>query len=370
MKIWVNDFNSVNTLLIGQIKEMGFLTDNLHDADLIILWNDVRGDCERVARTAKMLGKEVWVMQHGRGATRDYDKPNNFPMIADKFLCWGPAERRRLTRLGYGDRAVVVGSPLILYLVPKQKSQATQVFFSPIIMEKEEPENLMVYAKIKQWESKRLFKRIKKDYVAMKSGWGTKITKFTDQAKTELHQAGKLSLEETPHIIEYSPYIPHEALYSDGMLTMAPTPMHDHEKYHAMKVVLNQGLVPQLVGILAQTDVVVCIEEGTLALLATAMNIPVLHADVFKYTTYAGTKYDDVELIRTTATYRVTNFDAIPEQLDKILETDHKLIFKQMERVKVVEDELGPQYGNPIKNIMDLINEKVTAQMPVMSGVS
>ena len=71
MKIWVNDFNSVNTLLIGQIKEMGFLTDNLHDADLIILWNDVRGDCERVARTAKMLEIPV-----GKGKPRNKNKIN------------------------------------------------------------------------------------------------------------------------------------------------------------------------------------------------------------------------------------------------------------------------------------------------------
>ena len=69
------------------------------------------------------------------------------------------------------DKIEVVGCPLFPLLKPKSKHDGINVLFAPVISSKEEPENLLVFAELKKWESERLIKRIYRDFDRLKKGW-------------------------------------------------------------------------------------------------------------------------------------------------------------------------------------------------------
>ena len=95
MKVYLKDFNGV---LQDLVSEFTVVTDP-READVLVLWQDVRGDMKELCEiNAKYMKKPVIVVQHGRGATRDYLPPNNFSMLADKFCCWGEKEKKRLKK--------------------------------------------------------------------------------------------------------------------------------------------------------------------------------------------------------------------------------------------------------------------------------
>ena len=358
MKLYcVKSFNNILDSVAEEAKNRNLLVDNPHDADGIITWQDVRGELRRVCERFKLIGKKVFVVQHGRGATRDYCQPNNFPMAADYIYVWGDGEKRRLESVGLDSHAVVAGSPLVTLLGPRILHQERRVLFAPIIMEKEEPENLLVYAKLKEWESKQLYRHVKEMFPHMKRAWSTQMIEVNPKY-SHLVDSGQKKPTEVPHEIKYLPTIPYNALYQKGCLTVACIPgLHDAEKYQAQLLTTNQGdpsHIGRIIQCLRETDLVVCLEEGTLPLLAHALNIPVIHVDIFKYITYGGIKYDTVERIQSQATYHTREIDALPKLVDEVLNKQENE-FKRLQRIRVVEDELGPQYGNPAKNILDHI---------------
>lgn len=357
MKIYCKDYNNVCTDVISVLTHMGWVTDNPQEADAVLLWQDVRGECLRLAHIFKDLGKKVFVIQHGRGGTRDYDKPNKFPLVADKMFVWGPLEKRRMQKLGYGDRVSVTGSPLVRRLRPKTPHGGFRVFFSPITMEHEEPENILVYAKLKEWESRMLQDSIKEKFPDLKRAWATKLIEFNTPADQEL--ATKVGLENVPHNVNIVPSIPAFILQDKGLVVTSPKAgLHDVDVYKCEKVpVFNQRpeMVEQIIEILRQTDCVVTIEEGTLSILATAMNIPVIHMDIYKPTIYGGVEYKDVEWLKPHSSYRTDNLNELPNLLEYVRTNDKDNKFKRDLRIKTVEDELGPQYGDPIKNIVNEI---------------
>lgn len=365
MKLYiVKSFNNILDEVTEEAKKRGYYTENPHEGEAIILWNDVRGECKRLAERYKLLGRKVFVVQHGRGATRDYDQPNKFPMVADYIFVWGACEKRRLERIGLGDHAVIAGSPLTTRLRPRNPHPEKRVLFVPIIMEKEEPENLMVYAKLKEWESKKLFNHVRSLFPHLKKAWATQITNVSPQY-AEAVKAGIKKPHEVPHEVTVTPTIPYNALYQNGCLTVACIPgLHDAEKYQAQLMPTKQvdsQHIDRIVSCLQETDLVVCIEEGTMPLLAHAMNIPVIHCDVFNYVMYGGRKYDTIERIQSQATYYTKDIETLPKLIDEVLGKKENE-FKLQQRIQVVEDELGPQYGNPAKNMLDFIE---TSLMPV-----
>src|SRR3990167_4322847 len=120
MKVFSSDYNNILTKVNEELEKRGWRVENPRDADIFLLWQDVRGEMKRLAEIAvNYLRKPVLVVQHGRGATRDYEAPNKFPFIGTKFLAWGPTEKERMKKAGYGDRTTVVGCPLLTLMAPK-----------------------------------------------------------------------------------------------------------------------------------------------------------------------------------------------------------------------------------------------------------
>ena len=96
MNAYISDFNNI---FIDLKKRVNCVNDP-READVLILWQDVRGSMKTLCDINRdYLGKPVVIVQHGRGATRDYLEPNNFKLTADRICVWGQKEADRMARL-------------------------------------------------------------------------------------------------------------------------------------------------------------------------------------------------------------------------------------------------------------------------------
>lgn len=329
MKIFARDFNGVLEEVIKVLKDLDMLTDNIHQADALLLWQDVRGDYADLAKIAvTSLGKPVYVLQHGRGATRDYLPPNKFPLWATKIFVWGESERLRLLKAGIADERIkIVGCPLLTRLQPKVPHEGKRVLFLPIVTSKEEPENLLVYAKLKEWESKKLQQHLIDKHDFYRRSWNTTI-----------FYKGKDDKIERDEVV---PTIPTHLLYQNGLVLTKLTKIHDGQNYMCLQATSGQGEaghVQLMLECLKEIDVLVCLEEGTLPLMATFLDIPVILADVFQWQNYGGVDYSSVEIIKSPAVYHIKTLDKLESTLDHVLANPKE---KTKQRIQVCEYEGG-----------------------------
>jgi len=352
MKIYAVDYNNVLSGIIDELKKREMFTDDYHQADLFLLWQDLRGECKELASIASNhLKKPVFVMQHGRGAVRDYGPPNSFPLQADRVLVWGPTEKKRL--LSYGipeDRILVTGCPLFPRLKPKVKREGKNVVFCPVIAQKEEPENILVYGHLKKWESEKLIENIYENFAKMKRAWGYE----ENQIKPVKLFNGEV--EERLWKKEYKPNLPRNITYAKGFLNVKLTPVHDAFQYESPIIITGQNQddhIDSTIELLRNTDVLVCLEEGTMQLLASMLDIPVIVADIFKYEDYGGTKdYDRVEKINTPSVYRTNKLEKLGRLVDHALAHPEEL---RKQRIAVCEAEGGANLGNGVENAISAI---------------
>lgn len=313
MKLHFSDWNN---LMQGIAAKLGPSCDPL-DADALLLYNDVRGSFKDISKTAHKLGKKVYVLQHGRAATRDYDKPNQFPLEADKFLAWGKADYDRMVKLGYGDRTEIVGCPLLSKIQPRRTHDGKYIVFIPVNTGNEEPANLKVYYELLQY---KYAKAAKKSVSVIEKG-------------KAFHQ-----------------------LYDVNVVAKL-LPRHEKQLYHGDTFVSNPDdprHMDFLFEILSMADVVVTLDESTSEILAMAAGVPVICVDdAFKFDHLFGADYKGVELIKTTGAYHCQLTD-LPDALDKALYSDNLA----EARKTVVEHELGVSAGDPVENILKAMGWK------------
>jgi len=331
-KVYAIDFNNV----LLDVKKEVELVEDARDADVLLLWQDVRGDTLDLLKINEdFMNKPVVVVQHGRGATRDYLPPNKFPMKATKFCCWGQKEYDNLKKAGYGDRAVITGSPLIKKLKKKEKHDGKNITFVPIITQHEEPINIRTFFKLKQLELKNAEKVVEKHEENLRHQWHSYIV--------------------DPSCVTEK-VIPYHVLNKDWRLISKIVGSHDKKLYIGDVVATlpkNLTHIDDSIKLLKMVDCVVGIEEGTFQLLAMAMDVPVVMVDGFKYREYGGVDYSSIEMIRTDGvTY--TDLSNIEETINNELANPERLREK---RRQVVEDELGDLESDPIQNIVKVIQE-------------
>lgn len=354
MKIHLVNYNGVLDSTIAHYAKEGKLAKNAVEADLLVTWQDVRGSCREMVQIFKDEGKPVIVMQHGRGATRDYCPPNNFPLLADKILVWGQSEKERLLKVDVAESKIdVVGCPLFPYLKPKaQRELGKNVLFAPVISSKEEPENVLVYAELKKWESEQLKISVLEKFDKLKKGWGHEFNKVRE---VKLPDG---TIESRVWSKEYIPTIPRNITYERGLLNVKATGVHDIAQYLSPLATSDQGRaghIHETIEMLRNIDVMVCLEEGTMQLLAHALNIPVIVVDIFKYGKYGGCEdYDRVEKIKTDACYWVYDLNKLAGVLDHVLRNPNELVKK---KIKVAEYEGGINLGNINLNIIRAIRD-------------
>lgn len=356
MNVFLDNWNGVLDMTEDKLRETGRLTDSPHLADIFLLWQDVRGPQRQLARIVKyQLKKPLVVMQHGRGAVRDYGPPNNFELLADKILVWGETDKSRLLRYGISqDRILVVGCPIFQRLRPKDaERKGKNVLFVPVISTKEEPENILVYAALKRWESEQLIKTVVKRFNDLKRAWAWQhddIREVTLPDNTKEQRLWKRSI---------MPKLPRWLTYETGLVNAKLSGVHDQFQYQCPQLTTHQNspnLIDDLVGLLSNIDVMVCLEEGTMQLLAAKMGIPVIVVDIFRYENYGGCKdYDVVEKIRTNACYLTKDLSKLSRMLDHALKYPNELSKCQK---SVCELEGGVEHADIIEILEAIIKQR------------
>ena len=334
MKVYLKDRNNI----LLRLKDKLEVVEDAREADVLALWQDVRGDMTELCRiNTEYMHKPVVVVQHGRGATNDYLPPNKFPMLATKFCCWGIKDYERLERAGYKDKAVITGSPLVDFLQPKLEHDGKNIVFCPIITMHEEPENIATHWTLKNIEIKKSIRKIEKHKNKLKDSWDAWVIEPTSATEGS---------------------IPYYNFNKEWRLIAKIVESHDKRLYFGdvvSTIPVNKTHLEDCVRILQMTDCVVGIEEGTFQLLAMAMDIPIVMVDGFKYTIYGDIDYSSVEMIKTNGVRRV-KLSEIEKTIDRELVNPNAL---KKERERVVKDELWDGEENPIDNIIKVIEEVV-----------
>lgn len=128
MKLWIAEHNGVLQDIKGDFE----IVSRLEDADRVVLWNDVQPEARAIARYAKSLRKPTIVVQHGRKGTSKYYRPFCEPIVADKLLVWGPADKDALVEHGQNPRKIeVTGTTIFDHLKPRRAHDGINVVFCP-----------------------------------------------------------------------------------------------------------------------------------------------------------------------------------------------------------------------------------------------
>ncbi len=330
VKIFIRDYNNI----LAPVKDKFEIVSDPRDADCLLLWQDVRGDMLELCTINKeYLHKPVVVVQHGRAATNDYLKPNQFPLQADKFCCWGIKDYERMERAGYADKTIITGSPLVSFIKPVEKHDGKNIVFSPVITSHEEPDNIIAYWKLKSIELSKSSEKIKKNFDKLKNAWNAWEVEPTSATEGS---------------------IPYYNFNKEWRLIAKITPAHDKRLYLGdviSTIVINRTHLPDCINLLTVTDCVVGMEEGTFQLLAMAMGIPCVMVDGFKYREYGGIDYSSVEMVKTRGVRRV-ELSEIEKTIDEELVNPDAL---KSEREQVVRDELWDGKTDPITNIINVV---------------
>lgn len=339
MKAYISDYNNILLELSRRVD----VVEDVRDADVIITWQDVRGGMKELAlMNREYLKKPFVVVQHGRGATRDYLPPNNFELIADKICVWGPAEAERLYKAKVEkSRIVVTGSPLTFYTrnaepMGEDGKKNKIILFMPIITSKEEPDNLKAFYKLKQIEYKYAFNRLEKYQKELKTAW--KAWQIDETCATESN-------------------LPYDLLRQDFFLMSKLTEIHDKLLYHGPQVrgsVVHAIHLENLMKLLVNSSCVVSLEEGTAQLLAASLGIPCVNIEGFKYGEFGGVKDYKTEEIHTKATAFCKLEDLEKTILNEIQNKDKRTLARQ----EVCFNEFDPDpRKDPIEEIINVASE-------------
>lgn len=149
MKIYISSFNGVLDDLIMAVHRKGDLVEDWRESDVIVLWQDVLGAMRDLAESARMMGKKVYVAEHGLLSINDYIPPLHRSLIANKFMAWGEESKRRLNEAGI-DNVVVTGSTIFNQMRPKRLHEGKRVLFAPRHWDIELPENIHIAEELKK----------------------------------------------------------------------------------------------------------------------------------------------------------------------------------------------------------------------------
>ena len=348
MKAYVADFNNV----LLDVKRRVNLVDTPREADVLILWQDVRGSMKTLCDiNREYLNKPIVVVQHGRGATRDYLPPNSFVPIADKICVWGQKEADRLVQAGHKDKVVITGSPLVHWTRnrgARQKSAEEKriIVFTPVITSHEEADNIEVALELKKIEYTYAQETLRKHKDTLKQMWHSWV--IDENVATENS-------------------IPYEILHKDFYPIYKLTDMHDTKLYpgeHIKTTVTHAKHLETSHIILSNCDCVVGLEEGTFQLMATAMGIPTVIVDGFQYGAYGGVADYKTEIIRSEAT-AFCNIQDLRQTIEKEI-NNPKLRQDARERVKSEEFDPYPD-KDPVELIIDVASELVGSDIRLKS---
>jgi hypothetical protein len=239
--------------------------------------------------------------------------------------------------LGYKDRAVITGSPLLNRIIPKEIHSDRNIVYAAVTTMHEEPDNLITFWELKKIELENAQNVLRKHRNQLINEWNSWIINPDNSTDgtipyMDINRNWRLIAKLTP--------IHDKALYSGAVTLTAPT---------------NVAHIENSVKLLSQTDVVVCLEEGTFQVLVMAMDIPVIVVKGFTLTNYGGQDYSERKVIKTNGARWVDLCD-LRQAIEDELSNPSGLA---EERRKVVKREFGDINTNPDDNIIKVIKEQI-----------
>jgi len=297
MKICIQDWNQVLADLIKELPKLKWeRTDDILEADKIVLWNEVVPEFIDLIEYAHKYGVPVIAVQHGRRGSSRYFPPFSQQIVADKLCVWGTKDKKKLVDAGHPeDKIEIVGTTIFSHLKPREKHKGTNIVFCPEHWDVEVNEN----------------KRVAEELRKLK---GIKIT----TKAIEGHNA---------------------SIYDNPVFSSRNSDKH-------LEICSN---------VLSTADLVVGIYEGTFELMAQYLDIPVVIVKDWDPKSFGGDDRYEQKYYRPISwgAKKVTLSDlrgAIKHQLANPGELKH-------ERLKIVREEGGIDVRDPLKKLVSIIKK-------------
>ena len=229
MKLFYRNHNQILTDIAKEFE----VVEEMKDADIVMLWNEVMPGTEALIDEAHRLGKKVFTIQHGRRGSSRYFPPFNQKIISDKLLVWGELDKKRLVDAGNPKEKIdVIGTTIFSHLKGRTPHEEINIVFSPDHWDKEIPENIAVRDELRKLKGVNI------------------ITKIIDGQEP--------------------------ALYDN--------PVQSNRK--------DLNHLDICADVLSKADLVVSVAEGTFELLAQSLDIPVVTVEDWKPKEFGGdTRY-------------------------------------------------------------------------------
>lgn len=292
MRILLQDHNRV----IADVAKEFEITQKIDEAERVVLWNEVTPDCQAIIRLAHILKKKVVVIQHGRKGSSRYFYPFNEKIICDKLCVWGQKDKDRLVEVGNPPEKIEITSTTIFsHLIPRQKHKEINILFSPDHWDKEIPENIRARDELR---------KLKKYNI---------ITKIIDGQIPETYD----------------------------------NPVFSNRK--------DEEHLKICAEVLAKTDIMVAISEGTLELMAQYLDIPVIIIKDWELKSFGGdTRYADGYWRHISEASKSVALKDLTPAIKQQIKNPNEL---QKERQKICLEEGGINVKDPLRTICDIIKK-------------
>lgn len=302
MKIIAFNWNNILTDVIEELRKRGHEllpldgTDKtFKKADVVVSWNETGlGGGREVVERAKKLGKRTVLVQHGRRGTSRIYPPFNETLVSDVACVWSENDKQRLISVGVPpEKIVVTGTSIWKHLKPREAHEGINVVFSPEHWDHDVAENFIVADELRKLKKVNII---------------TKVLANTNM--TEMYDNPVVSDRNSP----------------------------DH-----LSIVAD---------VLSTADVVVAVCESTFELLAQAMNIPVVIADIWVPKACDGDeRYKEYHREYSNACVRAS-FKDLNKEIMKAINHPELLV---EERHETATKDGGIDIADPVKNIISVI---------------
>jgi len=314
MKILIVKYNYITEGLEEELLKRGHRVtckkivsqDDIKDNDVLVVWQEtIMGGARQLVGWAKAFGKKTILLQHG--ALQDYrfrmSEPFNENLLSDIVCVWGEDDKKRLLELGVKeDRIRVTGSMIFQHLKPRVPHKGKVILFVPEHGDEDSAENLCVAGVIRKLKIPIITKLL-----------------IPNPKNTESYDKENINPE----------------WYDNPVIS------DRFDKNH----------LDICADVLSKADVMVGLSESTTGIMAEALDIPVVCADVWIPKAYhKDERYMNYQRPYTNACVRV-KIDKVNDAIKYALKHPEHL---RTERRQVVEAN-GGNIKDPIKNICDVI---------------
>lgn len=303
MKILLFDFNNILIDVAKELENRGHTLlqhdgkkKTFNSADVIVVWNETElGLWRQWIIDARKAGKRVVLVQHGRRGTSRIFPPFNETLVSDVVCVWSKNDRQRMMSCGVPFSSIkITGTPIFKHLKSRIPHEGYNVVFSPEHWDVDVVENAIVMSKLRRLKGVNLICKL-------------------------------LEGEHEPHLYD--------------------NPVISNRK--------EEGHLDKCVEVLQTADLVVGISESTFELLAEAMDIPVIIADIWIPKACNGDdRYKEYKREYSHACTRTKDLERLNRLID--FQLKHPEVLRK-ERAEIAIWDGGIDIENPVDEIIKVI---------------